>query len=164
VRGVFVEKYDPTIEDSYTKTIKIDDHTFSLEIMDTAGTELFNAVRELYMKKGEGFVLVYSITANSTFLELNQIHDEITEAQNLKGQGPPPIILVGNKSDLEEQREVSQNDGKELAKKFKCSWIESSAKYRTNVDKIFIDLVREITKDNKSVRTSKTKRRICNLL
>ena len=70
VQGISVEKYDPTIEDSYRKQVEVDGQQCMLEILDTAGTEQFTAMRDLYMKNGQGFVLVYSITAQSTFNDL----------------------------------------------------------------------------------------------
>ena len=63
-------RYDPTIEDSYRKQVEVDGQQCMLEILDTAGTEQFTAMRDLYMKNGQGFVLVYSITAQSTFNDL----------------------------------------------------------------------------------------------
>merc|ERR1711910_97282 len=73
VQGIFVEKYDPTIEDSYRKQVEVDGQQCMLEILDTAGTEQFTAMRDLYMKNGQGFVLVYSITAQSTFNDLQDL-------------------------------------------------------------------------------------------
>ncbi len=70
VQGIFVEKYDPTIEDSYRKQVEVDGHQCMMEILDTAGTEQFTAMRDLYMKNGQGFVLVYSITVQGTFNDL----------------------------------------------------------------------------------------------
>lgn len=82
VQGIFVEKYDPTIEDSYRKQVEVDGNQCMLEILDTAGTEQFTAMRDLYMKNGQGFILVYSITALSTFGELNDLRDQIMRVQD----------------------------------------------------------------------------------
>jgi Ras-related protein Rap-2C len=67
VSGKFVEKYDPTIEDFYRKEIEVDGAPSVLEILDTAGTEQFSSMRDLYIKNGQGFVVVYSITSLQTF-------------------------------------------------------------------------------------------------
>lgn len=77
VQGIFVEKYDPTIEDSYRKQVEVDGQQCMLEILDTAGTEQFTAMRDLYMKNGQGFVLAYSITAQSTFNDLQDLREQI---------------------------------------------------------------------------------------
>ncbi|CAF4438507.1 unnamed protein product, partial [Adineta steineri] len=66
VQGVFTPKYDPTIEDVYTKTLEIDEKQYSLEILDTAGSDEFSSMRDLYVNSGHGFVLVYSITSQAT--------------------------------------------------------------------------------------------------
>jgi Ras-related protein Rap-1A len=60
VQNVFVSKYDPTREDSYRKPYQVGGEHFMLEIIDTAGTEQFSAMRDLYMKNGDGFLLVFS--------------------------------------------------------------------------------------------------------
>lgn len=67
VSGNFMEKYDPTIEDFYRKEIEVDQAPCVLEILDTAGTEQFASMRDLYIKNGQGFVVVYSITSHQTF-------------------------------------------------------------------------------------------------
>ena len=61
VTGTFIEKYDPTIEDFYRKEIEVDSSPSVLEILDTAGTEQFASMRDLYIKNGQGFILVYSL-------------------------------------------------------------------------------------------------------
>uniref|UniRef100_A0A1B0GMJ6 Uncharacterized protein n=1 Tax=Phlebotomus papatasi TaxID=29031 RepID=A0A1B0GMJ6_PHLPP len=83
VQGIFVEKYDPTIEDSYRKQVEVDAQQCMLEILDTAGTEQFTAMRDLYMKNGQGFVLVYSITAQSTFNDLQDLREQILRVKDL---------------------------------------------------------------------------------
>jgi Ras-related protein Rap-1A/Ras-related protein Rap-1B len=143
VQGIFVEKYDPTIEDSYRKQVEIDGAQCMLEILDTAGTEQFTAMRDLYMKNGQGFVLVYSIIAQSTFNDLPDLREQILR---VKDKDEVPMILVGNKCDLNDQRVITTDQGADLAKKFGCAFLEASAKTRTNVEQIFHDLIRQINK------------------
>jgi Ras-related protein Rap-1A/Ras-related protein Rap-1B len=143
VQGIFVEKYDPTIEDSYRKQVEIDGTQCMLEILDTAGTEQFTAMRDLYMKNGQGFVLVYSIIAQSTFNDLPDLREQILR---VKDKDEVPMVLVGNKCDLQDQRVITTEQGEDLARKFGCAFLEASAKTRVNVDQIFHDLIRQINK------------------
>ncbi|CAL4122435.1 unnamed protein product, partial [Meganyctiphanes norvegica] len=73
------------------KQVEVDGAQCMLEILDTAGTEQFTAMRDLYMKTGEGFVLVYSITARSTFTDLQDIREHILK---VKDQDSVPMMLV----------------------------------------------------------------------
>jgi Ras-related protein Rap-1A/Ras-related protein Rap-1B len=82
VQSIFVEKYDPTIEDSYRKQVEVDGYQCMLEILDTAGTEQFTAMRDLYMKNGQGFLLVYSITSNVTFNDLLELREQIVKVKD----------------------------------------------------------------------------------
>jgi len=143
VQGIFVEKYDPTIEDSYRKQVEVDGQQCMLEILDTAGTEQFTAMRDLYMKNGQGFVLVYSITAQSTFNDLTDLREQILRVKDTEDV---PMILVGNKCDLEDERVVGKDQGYNLSKNFQCAYLESSAKAKINVNEIFYDLVRQINR------------------
>jgi len=141
VQGIFVEKYDPTIEDSYRKLVEIDGTQYMLEILDTAGTEQFTAMRDLYMKNGQGFVLAYSIIAQSTFNDLPDLRDQILR---VKDTDKVPMVVVGNKCDLSDQRIITTEQGQALATKFGAVFIEASAKTKINVDQIFHELVRQI--------------------
>ncbi|XP_012661368.1 ras-related protein Rap-1b-like protein [Otolemur garnettii] len=153
VQGIFVEKYDPTIEDSYRKQVEVDAQQCMLEILDTAGTEQFTAMRNLYMKNGQGFALVYSITAQSTFNDLQDLREQILR---VKDTDDVPMILVGNKCDLEDERVVGKEQGQNLARQWNnCAFLESSAKdfyllqkhlSKINVNEIFYDLVRQINR------------------
>ncbi|XP_013400396.1 ras-related protein R-Ras2-like [Lingula anatina] len=143
IQSYFVTDYDPTIEDSYTKQCMIDDVVARLDILDTAGQEEFSAMREQYMRSGEGFLLIYSVTDKSSFDEIYKFHRQILR---VKDRDEFPMILVGNKADLEHQRMVSTEDGYELARQLKISYIEASAKIRMNVDESFYELVRIVRK------------------
>uniref|UniRef100_A0AAR2KV91 RAP1A, member of RAS oncogene family b n=1 Tax=Pygocentrus nattereri TaxID=42514 RepID=A0AAR2KV91_PYGNA len=94
VQGIFVEKYDPTIEDSYRKQVEVDGQQCMLEILDTAGTEQFTAMRDLYMKNGQGFALVYSITAQSTFNDLQDLREQILRVKDTEDWSGPPWTLT----------------------------------------------------------------------
>ncbi|KAF7253636.1 Ras-related protein Rap-1A [Varanus komodoensis] len=136
VQGIFVEKYDPTIEDSYRKQVEVDCQQCMLEILDTAGTEQFTAMRDLYMKNGQGFALVYSITAQSTFNDLQDLREQILRVKDTEDV---PMILVGNKCDLEDERVVGKEQGQNLARQWcNCAFLESSAKSKINVNEVII--------------------------
>jgi small GTP-binding protein len=153
VQNVWIESYDPTIEDSYRKAIEVDGRHVILEILDTAGTEQFTAMRELYMKTGQGFLLVFSITSMSSLYELAELREQI---RRIKEDDNVPMVLVGNKSDLEEDRAVPR------ARAFKISqdwgsvpYYETSARRRANVDEVFVDLCRQIIQKDMAARREK---------
>ncbi|KAG0358340.1 Ras GTPase [Podila minutissima] len=150
IQSHFVDEYDPTIEDSYRKQCVIDDEVALLDVLDTAGQEEYSAMREQYMRSGEGFLLVYSITSRNSFEEISTFYQQILR---VKDKDFFPIILVANKCDLESERQVSTHEGRELAKQFSSRLIETSAKQRINVDEAFYNLVREIRRFNKDTHS-----------
>lgn len=150
IQSQFVDEYDPTIEDSYRKQCVIDDEVALLDVLDTAGQEEYGAMREQYMRTGEGFLLVYSITSRNSFEEVSTFHQQILR---VKDKDTFPVILIANKCDLEFERQVGMNEGRDLAKHLGCRFIETSAKQRINVDEAFSNLVREIRRYNKEQQT-----------
>ncbi|KAJ8401833.1 hypothetical protein AAFF_G00378040 [Aldrovandia affinis] len=133
VTGAFIEKYDPTIEDFYRKEIEVDSSPSVLEILDTAGTEQFASMRDLYIKNGQGFILVYSLVNQQSFQDIRPMRDQIVR---VKRYVKVPLILVGNKVDLDSEREVAGTDGRALAQEWGCPFIETSAKTKTMVDEL----------------------------
>ena len=110
--------------------------------LDTAGTEQFTAMRELYMKQGQGFLLVFSITSMSSLHELAELREQIIR---IKDDENIPIVIVGNKSDLEDARAVSRTRAYQLSQHWgNAPYYETSARRRANVDEVFIDLCRQI--------------------
>ena len=102
-QSYFVTDYDPTIEDSYQKQCVIDDKVAKLDVLDTAGQEEFSAMREQYMRSGEGFLLVFSLSDRRSFEEAARFHKDILRS---KDRDEFPVMLVGNKADLQNQRMV----------------------------------------------------------
>jgi GTPase KRas protein len=105
IQSHFVDEYDPTIEDSYRKQCVIDDEVALLDVLDTAGQEEYSAMREQYMRTGEGFLLVYSITSRQSFEEITTFQQQILR---VKDKDYFPMVVVGNKCDLESDRDVSR--------------------------------------------------------
>jgi Ras-related protein M-Ras len=139
---MFVEDYDPTIEDSYIQHTEIDGQWCILDVLDTAGQEEFSAMREQYMRKGDAFLLVYSVTDRASYMNMKHFHTLILR---VKDKDSYPMILVANKVDLVHLRQVSQEQGQELANMLKIPYIETSAKTPPiNVDKAFHEVVRII--------------------
>ncbi|KAG0226547.1 DNA-binding transcription factor rap1 [Actinomortierella wolfii] len=138
-------RYDPTIEDSYRKQVEVDKQQCMLEILDTAGTEQFTAMRDLYMKTGQGFILVFSIIAPGTDEDLIGLQAQILR---VKDTDRVPIVLVGNKCDLEEDRRVPRGKGETLSQRFGAPYFETSARTRINVDEVFHNLVRQINRQH----------------
>ena len=100
-------------------------------------------MRDLYIKNGQGFMLVYSITSQATFNDLADLYDRVL---HIKGEDDVPVLLVGSKCDLEEERVVGRDQGVNLARQWGryCSFMEVSAKARINVSEAFFQLVRSI--------------------
>ena len=166
-----METYDPTIEDSYRKQVVIDHQSCMLEVLDTAGQEEYTALRDQWIRDGEGFVLVYSITSRASFTRIQRFHHQIqrvkesasagspTGAGYLSQQlssagsgpsGPVPVMLVGNKSDKVTEREVSTQEGNALARELGCEFVEASAKNCIHVEKAFYDVVRALRKQRQN--------------
>ncbi len=155
IQGKFIEEYDPTIEDSYRKQCAVDGESALLDILDTAGQEEYAAMREQYIRAGQGFLLVYAINNGASFEEMQQFVPQINRA---KQSSNVPIILVGNKCDLEEFREVSFATGKEYAIKNNMKFLECSAQTGLNVQEAFFDTVRAIRDIDGKTPKSKTKK------
>eukprot|EP01098_Paradermamoeba_levis_P003855 TRINITY_DN16_c0_g1_i1.p1 TRINITY_DN16_c0_g1~~TRINITY_DN16_c0_g1_i1.p1 ORF type:complete len:200 (-),score=40.27 TRINITY_DN16_c0_g1_i1:218-817(-) len=142
--NVFVAQYDPTIEHTYRKEMTVDGEGVMLEILDTAGQEDFTILRDTYIRGGEGFVLVYSITSPESFDQIPSLLSQILEVKDVESNFP--TVLVANKCDLEPDRKISKKQGEELAKSNSIAFFESSAKLRINIDEIFEQLVKDIIK------------------
>jgi len=145
VKHFFVTDYDPTIEDSYRSQVVIDGAVCVLNIMDTAGQDLYSSMRDHYFRSGEGFLIVYSVTTHNGFDDLDQLHAQILRVKEEESVNDKvPMVLVANKIDLTEQRVISTALGQAKAKAWGCPYVETSAKNRINVDECFAQLVREI--------------------
>ena len=104
--------------------MELDGKALQLEILDTAGQEEYSPLRETFMHTGDGFLLCFSITDDSTYEDLLAIHQQIMRVH----ENPQvPVVIVGNKVDLEDERAVSFEEGAQLAKKLSGKYMEVGA-------------------------------------
>ena len=141
--GQFKDEYQLTIGVEFgAKNIKIKDKIYRIQIWDTAGQENFRSITRAYYKNSVCALVVYDITNKESFSNIS------SWIEDCKNQSPKSIfmVLVGNKSDLNDKREVSYDDGKDLAEKNNMLFFETSAKNGDNIEDIFYSSATEIAK------------------
>lgn len=145
ISGQFTPSYNPTIEDYYRHDTNVEGvGQCIVEILDTAGTEQFASMRQLYINSGDAFALVYAIDNVDSFIEVKEIYQQLVE---MKKPEELLVILVGNKCDLKSKRSVSSQEGMQAANQMKkCPFLETSAKDGTNVEEFFNTLVAAVDK------------------
>jgi Ras-related protein Rap-1B len=101
------------------------------------------------MKTGQGFLLVFSITSESSFWELAELREQI---RRIKEDSNVPMVLIGNKSDLEDDRAVPRPRAFAISREWNVPYFETSARRRANVDEAFVDLCRQIIRKDQNER------------
>ena len=141
LKNQFMEESKATIGVEFgSKLFNHEGHKIKAQIWDTAGQEKYKAITGAYYKGSKGALVVYDITQKKTFENIEKwIND-------LKAAGDPKItiILIGNKNDLDDKRQVSKDQGEEKARSFGCAFLETSAYSGDNIDKAFNLMVKEI--------------------
>ena len=139
----FNEDFHSTIGVEFgAKNIQIDGKVFRIQIWDTAGQETFRSITRAYYKNSVCAFVVYDISNRATF---DNIKSWVEDCKRLSPK-TVLMVLVGNKIDLEERREVSYNEGSIFAQKNGMLFFECSAKTGNNVEQIFMESTREIYK------------------
>ena len=129
-----------------SKIFNVDKYKVKTQIWDTAGQERYRAVTNAYYKGAKGAFIVYDITRKETFDSVEKWYYDLKNS----GDKNLTIMLIGNKSDLENQRQVSKENGEEKAKSFQLAFMEMSALSGENLEKGFNLLVNEIFNKSKS--------------
>jgi Ras family protein len=149
VEARFVDSYEPTIENTFTKTTKVGGQEYFVKLVDTAGQDEFSIFPQSYSMDIHGYVLVYSITSVRSFEIVKVIYQRLLD---MTGKVHVPIVLVGNKSDLHMERTVSFDEGKRVAASMRAEFLEASAKQNESVTDIFKTIILEIEKANGNVQ------------
>lgn len=141
VDNTFSEVYEPTIDSTFTKPTKFCGHDYIITIYDTEGQDEYSLFSRYDSIHAHGYILVYAVTSRKSFEVIKVIFEKLV---NMTGGVDVPIMLVGNKKDLEEERIISKEEGQELAKKWKAAFIETSAKNNLSVTDIFNESILEV--------------------
>ena len=128
-----------------TKNILINNKKIKIQIWDTAGQERYRSITSAYYKGAKGAFIVYDITKKSTFDNIDKWISDL----KLNGDQNICIVILGNKSDLIDSREVSKDDGIKKAEMFKTAFLETSALNGDNIAKAFEELIEQIYQNNK---------------
>ena len=131
--------------DFQEKIINSEGKAVKVQIWDTAGQERFRNIAKNYFHTSDGFLLVYDITCKESFEKLNFWYEQI----KLNAPEHTKCMVIGNKCDLEEKREISKEEGDNFSKEQNIKFYETSAKEGINVNIIFQELSNEIIKDIK---------------
>ena len=153
-KNIFSTSYISTLGiDFESKNINIDNKTINLQIWDTAGQEKYKVLSKNYYNNSNAFIIVYDITNLESFESVMNWIDQIKEnaPENVKS------ILLGNKSDLEEKRKISEEEGKNLAKKININFYETSAQNGVNIEKAIDDLVKDVINDENFIKENTPK-------
>ncbi|XP_059143323.1 GTP-binding protein Rheb homolog [Physella acuta] len=134
VENQFVDSYDPTIENTFSKTTRVGGQDYELHVIDTAGQDEYSVIPQSYFININGYVLVYSVNSQKSFEVVKHVYDKIID---MKGRITVPIVLVGNKKDLRFERVISEEEGRRLAESWKVPFLEASAKENSSVKDIF---------------------------
>mmetsp|Transcript_42709 Transcript_42709/g.58062 ORF Transcript_42709/g.58062 Transcript_42709/m.58062 type:complete len:203 (+) Transcript_42709:29-637(+) len=137
----FKESVLPTIGiDFKVKTVQIEGKRVKLQIWDTAGQERFRTITQAYYRGAMGILLIYDVTNSKT---LQNVRNWV---RNIEGNAPQTVnkILVGNKCDMESERQVPRADGEKLASEYGIKFYETSARSNTNVSEAFLTLATDV--------------------
>ncbi|XP_007904553.1 GTP-binding protein Rheb isoform X2 [Callorhinchus milii] len=153
VEGQFVDSYDPTIENTFTKLITVNGQEYHLQLVDTAGQDEYSIFPQTYSIDINGYILVYSVTSNKSFEVIKVIHDKLLD---MVGKVQVPIMLVGNKKDLHMERVISYEEGKSLADSWNAAFMESSAKENQTAVEVFKRIIMEAERGDGGTQQGKT--------
>ena len=129
-----------------TKNIIINNKKIKIQIWDTAGQERYRSITSAYYKGAKGALIVYDITRKCTFDNIDKWISDL----KLNGDKNICIVILGNKSDLDDKREVSKGDGIKKSEMYKTAFLETSALNGDNIGKAFDEIIEQIIQNNKS--------------
>ena len=143
---ILTRKPEPGLEGEMIKELQFKGKTIKVEVQDITHSLGFPSMRELFLKKANGVMLVYSITDSYSFVRVKEQYEWIKDIRNYD---EIPKVVVGNNCDKESEREVSKEEGKQFADSINAQFIEASAKGEINVNEAFMMLIDKLVPNPK---------------
>ncbi|KAL4492397.1 hypothetical protein ABPG72_005532 [Tetrahymena utriculariae] len=157
----FDENYVPTLQDTYHKNLVVDGLVTQLEILDTAGQEDYEVLRDMWIRNGQCFILMYSINNQESFEDVKSLvkRIEMVKCINQKTfqEMNIQIIIVGSKLDLDNERQVKRELAENFAKQHNLLFKETSAKTGQGCVEVFEDLIRKQKNQQKDINQKQSK-------
>ncbi|KAJ2755856.1 hypothetical protein GGI19_001317 [Coemansia pectinata] len=133
-KGEYSEKYVPTVSGFHSKKITVDKKEYNLSISDTTGQDESSLLDSSHIGSTDVFLIAFSVNNRRSYMIAQVVREKILEQAGVDSVG---MILVGNKCDLKDERQVSTKEVQELAAKFGCPYVETSSREGTNVEELF---------------------------
>ena len=165
IHRVFVEEYDPTMEDSYRKATEHNGKSYLVDILDTAGSYEFSSEFDHMVRAGDAFLVVFSVTDRSSFDEVRSFVDTIRRLH--EDEERFSAVLVGNKIDLEDARTVTTKEGEALAMELGLpAYVETTAKEFDSTEAAFKQLLTQVNDKRESATSSRRRKsdRSCTIM
>ncbi|KAJ2695274.1 GTP-binding protein [Coemansia sp. IMI 209128] len=134
----YSENYLPTVSNYYNKKLCVGDKEYNLAITDTTGQDESSLLDSTYVGSMDVYVVAFSVTFRKSFEIAKIIRDKILDMTGIDSVG---IVLVGTKTDLKDERQVTKKEAEELALKYGCPYVETSAREGINIEELFVKSV-----------------------
>ncbi len=141
IQKVFIDEYLPSFENLFKKNMMIDGEQIEVDILDSSGMDELVVMRPNWFKEREAFIMVYAINNRGSFEALNVFYEQLV---TFRTSADVPLLLVGNKVDMEANRAVKKEEGMKIAKTFNAEFCETSAKKDINVTYVFETIAKKL--------------------
>ena len=146
IQKIFNDDYTCTIGvDFFMKSMKIDDKLIKLQLWDTAGTEKFKSITTGYYRGANAAFIVFDLTSRKSFESVSEWIENYYKYSNPDYERH--VILIGNKSDLKNERIITEDEIDDFVKLNKIKYFETSAKNGENIDESFLFIAEQLMKD-----------------
>jgi small GTP-binding protein len=157
-KGTFDTDYIPTIQDYFEKRLSYEGNEYNLRVIDTAGQDEMGGITDIGIQDAHACVIVYSVNSQVSFNECEKWRERV---RSFHPDGPQRIVLCGNKSDMAD-RPITKKMGEDVANRWGCEFIETSAKENININELFLAALRTLLPKKTVPKKRQAKKEIAN--